>query len=500
MICTFSKLTKSIHRDATLMLVLITATLVPFLFKFLSSSLWIDEFTSYWVIESSFSEVFRRSFEYQGQSPFYYLLLWLFSKLFGTSEIALRLLSIVSFSLTLIVFYKVSIKLFNKKIAYCAVCFLSVIDSSLILFSARPYGLGLLFFLLSILYLLKLQESKYPKFSFIYTLTLTLTVYCHYLLFPMITVHCLYILLKNDFRLNLKSKIFIYQIATFGMLLLPVIPHIISLRKNSSLYSFEQLPTLLSIIENTTYLPLAILFVFLTLFYLIAPHKIINIKTYEHNSNLIFLCGWVILPPLCLFLLSTYLDSPIFIQRYLIWQLPGLALLISILINLIQQPIYKGVLFLCMFALTYRIFQLSPIPIEDWKLGIKKFSEISTDSTKNTKKFLYSGLIESKNDKWLNDPEKQNYLKTSLRYYGFQTPVTLLPSTLCTNDNRLEFADKNFTSRNVVILFRRILIGNVGKESQECTEDILKTLGYKLKDNYKFNFVRLLVFRKEIIN
>ena len=58
-------------------------------------SLWLDEFGTLWAIEGSFSQMWERVNAFQGQSPFYYSLAWLFIHLFGESEITLRLLSLL---------------------------------------------------------------------------------------------------------------------------------------------------------------------------------------------------------------------------------------------------------------------------------------------------------------------------------------------------------------------------------------------------------------------
>lgn len=51
-----------------------------------SRSLWLDEFGTLWTIDGSFLQVIERSFSFQGQSPFYYSIVWAFVQIFGVSE------------------------------------------------------------------------------------------------------------------------------------------------------------------------------------------------------------------------------------------------------------------------------------------------------------------------------------------------------------------------------------------------------------------------------
>jgi len=71
----------------------------------LSTSLWLDEFGTLWVVEGSFTTMLHRTWEFQGQSPFYYSLAWLSVQALGESEIALRTPSLLLSCLTAVMLY-----------------------------------------------------------------------------------------------------------------------------------------------------------------------------------------------------------------------------------------------------------------------------------------------------------------------------------------------------------------------------------------------------------
>jgi hypothetical protein len=61
----------------------------------LTSSLWLDEFGTFWVVQDGLREAVHRALIFQGQSPLYYLLTWPFPHWLGESEMTLRLPSLV---------------------------------------------------------------------------------------------------------------------------------------------------------------------------------------------------------------------------------------------------------------------------------------------------------------------------------------------------------------------------------------------------------------------
>jgi len=61
----------------------------------LSASLWIDEFGTFWVVEPNLTTTLLRAWQFQGQSPLYYVLAWIPIHVVGELETALRAPSLV---------------------------------------------------------------------------------------------------------------------------------------------------------------------------------------------------------------------------------------------------------------------------------------------------------------------------------------------------------------------------------------------------------------------
>ena len=109
----------------------------------ITSSLWLDETGTWWVINGSAREVVQRAESVQGQSPFYYLILWLSKGAIGHSEIALRLPSLV-FSIAAVVFvYLLARRLIDSECARIAViAFIVWPQVAFEASDARPYALA----------------------------------------------------------------------------------------------------------------------------------------------------------------------------------------------------------------------------------------------------------------------------------------------------------------------------------------------------------------------
>ncbi len=107
-------------------------------------SLWLDEFGTLWTIEGSFSQMWGRVNAFQGQSPFYYSLVWLIVHLLGESEVALRLLSLLLGLGTAYGMYLMGSFLYGEKAGLVSASLVWLTPSMVQTSSeARPYSLAL---------------------------------------------------------------------------------------------------------------------------------------------------------------------------------------------------------------------------------------------------------------------------------------------------------------------------------------------------------------------
>jgi len=165
-----------------------------FLFAFavrlisINQSLWLDEATTALVSQRSVVNYFTQFAVGDFHPPLYYLLSMGISRLFGSSEIALRLVSIVSGVGTVFVVYKIA-ELFSDKGSYTPfIASIFLATSGLHIYysqEARMYTLAALFATLSIYFYLK---NSWKLFG-VSILGMVLTHYVTIFMLPVFWIH-----------------------------------------------------------------------------------------------------------------------------------------------------------------------------------------------------------------------------------------------------------------------------------------------------------------------
>lgn len=152
----------------------------------LNQSLWLDEATTALVSKMSFSDIFSKFLPGDFHPPFYYLLMKLWVLVFGTSEISLRIPSVI-FGVGIIYFvYLIAKKMFDIKAANIA-SLLAATSGLLIYYSQEARMYSLTAFLVVIAFYLLLKE-KWIWFS-ISLLFLGMTDYVVLLIVPVFFVY-----------------------------------------------------------------------------------------------------------------------------------------------------------------------------------------------------------------------------------------------------------------------------------------------------------------------
>ncbi len=146
---------------------------------YLTQSVWRDEAYSILIAQTPISTYFQLSFE----PPLYYTLLHFWIQIFGTSEVAVRSLSVFAFFIAIFFVAKLALKLFGKSwVSWYLPVFFALNPMLLYYaFEARSYGLYIAFTVMSTYFYL---EKKWLW----YTITSTLGLYTHaYMVFVLLT-------------------------------------------------------------------------------------------------------------------------------------------------------------------------------------------------------------------------------------------------------------------------------------------------------------------------
>ena len=198
-------------------------------------SLWLDEFATLWIVEGSWGDIIPRTFEFQPQSPVYYLVTWNFVNLLGESEIVLRVPSLLFGLGTIFCIFKVTQMVADTKAALLAAG-LAALSPQLVEHSAnaRPYTLGLFMASVMLVGFAKtvLTGKRWGRVLFI--LGGAGTFAAHYAVTLVSAGVALAYLLLRHLRGRYRPREFSLDVGLQLLLVSPILPHVWSVWVNRS--------------------------------------------------------------------------------------------------------------------------------------------------------------------------------------------------------------------------------------------------------------------------
>lgn len=392
--------------------------------SFLTESLWLDECVSAWVASGTLQDAITRSWNFQGQSPLYYVILWSWQQFFGNSEFALRSLSILTLLLTGIGLWSFARKFLAPDSALFAVLLLFSFDSVLITISARPYGLALGISVFSFLQLSRWIESGKLFDGIKYLLLVTLLFYAHYLFLFAFPVHLLMVLTAKENRARFGQCATLFLIG--ALLAIPGFMQLSHLAARRSELSFAGKPDLFLLITTAVPIPFMVYLGCAIILGLLLGkgHRLIASK--DGKLSPVTLLAWCFLAPITLFVLSHLGQGSIFLPRYLVWSLLGLALIGATIHGSMQDARGRLVAVIVLCALWVMRESDRRWQIEDWRGAASIVANSSIGERPVT--LLYSGLIES--EKIDSIESDQEYLSAPFRHYQAGGEIISIPGYL----------------------------------------------------------------------
>lgn len=306
--------------------------------KFFAQSFWRDEAFTYLLSKQSIiSMLVYTAKDYN--PPLYYLIVHFWMMIFGSSEIALRLFSLIS---------------------YCGIIYVAhlILINILEIPTRRSYVYLLVFFCNPALVYYAYEARMYTMFAFLatasfytlytknrkwYLITTTLGLYSHYFMVLVVASQWLYIILTSlkskDLMARLKDMtipfllfapwvlfvIFQFQGYSKGFWIMP--PKLSDiLYVPASLYTAYEVVYGFFPLNKAGYAPFVIaLSAVITGIVAFGITKAMKDRTKTKKAAFMFIC-WSLVPGLLMFIVSFY--KPLFLPRYLLFTTPGLLLLI----------------------------------------------------------------------------------------------------------------------------------------------------------------------------
>lgn len=396
------------------------------------SPLDLDETGSFWQISAGFSRIWPR----QGLDfPGYSYLLWLTTKILGTSEIAMRIPSVLAMLAASFLLYRVARKLFPRDVAIVAVAIFclnpAVIYASI---DVRPYAFAVLMANAAILALFRLRDNDSNRSAALLGFLAASILYFHYLfgvILPALAI-C-FLLIKRGNRPALWRQGGI-ALGAFALGFLPVIPGLEYVFRTRATHVYASAPKLGTLIWTLAPRFLVIGLVITGL----AALLVAGLRTQQRGrrSHLegehVLLCLTLALVPiLILYGVSVGTSMHVFLPRYRLAAISGIALCWALAIGLFDSRVLRLVFCLALAMTTAHAYLATPSTREHgntWKYALEVAEKNA--SPRNTPVLICSDFIESNHALMPFGSAKESALFAPLSYYKISVPVVPLPKAL----------------------------------------------------------------------
>lgn len=387
--------------------------------------LWLDETLSFWQIHGSFSQIWSRG---GGIFPAYSYILWLFTKVTGTSEIALRIPSVLAMLGAVYLLYRAARELFGSEMAMIS----SIVFCShpIVIFAAidiRPYAFAVSAVSASIFLLVRLRDNNSNWLPALFGISAAVILWFH-ILFGVIlpALLCVFIAIKIADRKNFWRQVGI-ALASFAIAFLPVLPGVLYLFHTSGTHVFDDVPHAIDLLQTVApgwqkwLFGLALLAIF----------SKDQLKNGRQTRPVVWCFLLAAIPLGILYGVSVLTSVHIFVVRYRLVAIPGIALCAGMIISRIYSQLLRVLLCVAVVMAAASIDLGQPIMRNHgftWKYGLQAAEKSA--STDNAPVLICSDLPESNYISMPLGSAKDSAILAPLTYYPLSVPVVPLPRAL----------------------------------------------------------------------
>jgi hypothetical protein len=408
-------------------------------FVAIHAPLWLDETVSFFLISGGFAGIV--SHQVWPDSPAYSYLLLLWTKVMGTSEITLRFSSILPMVGAVYLLYCSARRLFEWDLAIIATivfCLHPIIVFASI--DVRPYAFAALAINSCVLALVSLRHNDSTLIAALFGLSAACIVQFQ-LLFAVILPALLicFLALKGG-----KGKSFWRQLGValvaFALAFLPAICRLQTLYRTSSTHVFATAPRLAQLGSTLTVRGSALILIIGVLVAMRSPR--FTFASQPDRWRILLCISLALVPSLILFVLSTATPIHVFIPRYQLVAVPGIALSWALVASLINSRTLR---LLCCLAMVVVMAAISFTSTRarsheySWKVALA-FVEKNA-SVDNAPVLICSGISES--DQMViptGSAIEDSGVLVQLSYYKLSVPVIPLPRSL--NDQAMRVGSR----------------------------------------------------------
>jgi hypothetical protein len=393
--------------------------------------LWTDETGSYWQIAAGFSKILSR----QGDLSFpaYSYILWLSTKIIGTSEIALRIPSIFAMLGAVYLLYLAAREVFTREVALMAAILFSL--HPIVVFESievRPYAFAVLATNAAILLAFRLRHNNSNWQAAAFGLSAACIVWFHFLFIVILPalVLCFAVVKTHD------RKAFWRQLSValgaFALAFLPVISGLLSMFRTSKTHVCDLVPNLMnlvSILAPGWILPIMCVAVPFALLVSAFSTRQCDPQRHLKGWRLTVCASLALIPVLILYGVSVGTPLPLFAARHELVAVPGIALCWALIVSRFNSRSLR-LLFCIVLLIATASHYFSSSFISPREANISKYAfEVAQKnaSVDNAPLLLCSDFIESNYAAMPLNSAKDSPYFAELSYYKLSVPIVPLP-------------------------------------------------------------------------
>jgi len=394
----------------------------------LGSSLWLDETSTYWVIRDGFLATLERGHRYSPSGTLYLAILYFVKAVAGSSEIALRLPSVVALLLAVVLLARLGSRLVDRETGLLAALIFATEGTVLVAVAdARPYALALLTVVGAIYCLVGWVRTGSRWQALAYAVLASASAYLHRLFATMFVVHAFYVWQAHRGGGGPSLRSISRLAGVIALFLLPLAFDTLAFARRASELSWSGAPSVdaLSIVILPPALVLGL--VFASVMALVTPGVHLASHRSRDTATTLFLV-WALTPPFLLYLISLVSPAKPFLARYAMGAIPGLSLLVATLLRSVEPARMRRMAALAILcAALLKSFGVSR-HFEDWRGAANEASKYTGAPV-----LVRSGTIESRDVSWLVNPDTRDYMIAPFTYYHVDADVIPLPFELESN-------------------------------------------------------------------
>jgi hypothetical protein len=391
--------------------------------------LWLDETVSMYLIQGGFAGIMSR--QVWPDAPTYSCLLWLWTKAMGMGEIALRFSSLLPMLGAVYLLYRAARDLFDREVGLIAAIIFCL--HPIIIFAAidiRPYAFAALAINSSILALVQLRHNNSNWLAALFGLSAACIVQFQ-LLFAVIlpALAVCFVVLKIGDRKVLWRQLGV-ALVVFALAFVPVIPRLQYMVHTSGTHVFSPAPSLLELGSTLTLKGLAGILVMGVL--VAAGTRRLDLRSHLERWPILFCTSLALVPILLLYALSVGTTIHVFVPRYRLVAIPGIALCWALVAGWIDSRALRLLVCMTIMAATAAIHLSSPLLRQhqySWKYALELAEKNA--SVDDATVLICSDIPESDHMAMPVGPAIQaSGIVPPLSYYKLSVPVAVLPRAL----------------------------------------------------------------------